>query len=386
MKKTLIASVLLGLFTSTASIASEETQELREIIKEQQKTLEALERRLDESELKIEATVEQVESSSYDNALSNISIGGYGELLYNNFEDEAAEIDFQRFVLFLGYEYSDNIRFFSEIELEHSVVGDDETGELELEQAYIEIDVNDKLTTKLGLFLVPVGIINETHEPTTFYGVERNRVENAIIPTTWREAGVAINYKLSEGLSFDAVVSSGLEISDSVSIRSARQSVSQASAENLAYTGRLKYTGINGLELATTLQYQTDISQSSATLDTAEATLIEAHAIYQVNDFSIRALYARWDINGDEAKALGRDEQTGFYIEPSYKVTKNTGVFARYSEFDNEDGNSASTKTQTATFGVNYYLHEGIVLKADYQNVTGATDTTGFNLGLGYEF
>ena len=43
-------------------------------------------------------------------------------------------------------------------------------GEVELEQAYVQIDVNDRNRINAGLQLLPIGIINETHEPPTFFG------------------------------------------------------------------------------------------------------------------------------------------------------------------------------------------------------------------------
>ena len=391
MKKTLIASALITLFASNAAIADDETQALRKVIEEQQAVLNKLEKRLDETEQRLEATADQVEttSTSTSSIFSNTTIGGYGELHYNNYEDTDAKIDFHRFVLFFGHEFTDNVRFFSEFELEHSLSGDGKPGEVELEQAYVEVDINDKASTKVGLFLIPVGIINETHEPPTFYGVERNAVEKNIIPATWWEAGASFNYKPTGGLSIDGAATSGLNVATTggkaYNIRSGRQKVANASAENLAYTGRVKYTAINGLELAATLQYQTDITQGNAT-ETANATLFEAHGIYQVSDFTVRALYARWDINNDDAKALGRDEQTGWYVEPSYKVNEEVGIFARYSEYDNEAGNADLTKVKSSSVGVNYYIHENVVLKADYEDLGGSKDSKGFNLGFGYQF
>lgn len=386
MKKTLIASALIGLFASNASFANEETDKLRQVIAEQQKVLQSLEKRLDETDKKLNATADHVEVQAETSVFANTTLGGYGELHYNNYEDSDAKIDFHRFVLFFGHEFSDSVRFFSEFELEHSLSGDGKPGEVELEQAYVEVDINEGVSSKVGLFLVPVGIINETHEPPTFYGVERNGVEKNIIPATWWEAGVAVNFKPAPGLSIDGAATSGLKVKDDFKIRGGRQKVANASAENLAYTGRIKYTAITGLELAATVQYQTDITQGKDGVDTADATLIEAHAIYQVSDFTVRALYARWDINGDEAKALGRDEQTGWYIEPSYAFNEKVGVFARYAEYDNNAGNSASTAVESTSVGVNYYIHENVVLKADYEDLGGAKDSKGFNLGFGYQF
>ena len=391
MKKTLIASALVGLLASNAATAAnQETAELRKIIAEQQKVLTSLEKRLDETDQKLIATVDQVEVNAEKSLFANTTIGGYGELHYNNYEDKDAEVDFHRFVLFFGHEFSDTVRFFSEFELEHSIAGDGKAGEIELEQAYVEVDINEGLSSKIGLFLIPVGIINETHEPPTFYGVERNGVEKNIIPATWWEAGVAFNYNPTGGVSIDGAVTSGLNVGSDFSIRGGRQKVAKATAENLAYTGRVKYTAVAGLELAATLQYQTDITQGGANftapIDKADATLLEAHATYQINNFTVRALYARWDIDGDEAKAIGRDEQTGWYVEPSYEFNEKVGVFARYSEYDNNAGNSDSTTVESTSVGVNYYLHENVVLKADYENLGGAKDSSGFNLGFGYQF
>lgn len=391
MKKTLIASALVGLLASNAATAAnQETAELRKIIAEQQKVLTSLEKRLDETDQKLIATVDQVEVNAEKSLFANTTIGGYGELHYNNYEDKDAEVDFHRFVLFFGHEFSDTVRFFSEFELEHSIAGDGKAGEIELEQAYVEVDINEGLSSKIGLFLIPVGIINETHEPPTFYGVERNGVEKNIIPATWWEAGVSFNYNPTGGVSIDGAVTSGLNVGSDFSIRGGRQKVAKATAENLAYTGRVKYTAVAGLELAATLQYQTDITQGGANftapIDKADATLLEAHAIYQINNFTVRALYARWDIDGDEAKAIGRDEQTGWYVEPSYEFNEKVGVFARYSEYDNNAGNSDSTTVESTSVGVNYYLHENVVLKADYENLGGAKDSSGFNLGFGYQF
>ena len=389
MRKTLIAAALLSTFASYGAYASEETQELRNIIEQQQKVLKDLEKRLEETEKRVEKTADVVEESS--SAKSATTIGGYGELHYNNITDNKSgkdkkEFDFHRFVLFVGHEFTANTRFFSELEVEHSISGDGQNGEVELEQAYIEHDFSDALTAKAGLFLMPVGIINETHEPPAFYGVERNPVEKDILPATWWEAGLNLNIKAAPGLAFDAAVTSGLNVGDDYKIRGGRQKVSKAKAEDLAYTARVKYTAVPGLELAATAQYQSDLTQGAGDVDTASATLITAHAIYSIENFTIKALYAQWDIDGQEAKALGRDEQSGYYIEPSYRFNESFGIFARYNAWDNNAGNGDDTEITQTNVGVNYWLHENVVFKADYEKVGGAKDADGFNLGVGYQF
>ena len=384
MKKTLIASAVLGLFVSGTAAANQETDQLRKVIDQQQKVLQKLERRLDETEQRLESTAEQVEATSSHNSATKL--GGYGELHYNNIDDKKT-MDFHRFVLFASHEFTNKLRFFSELEIEHVIASHEEEhpGEVELEQAYIEYDFAENATAKMGLFLVPVGIINETHEPPTFYGVERNPVEKNIIPATWWEGGAAVNYRPVGGVSFDFALTSGLNVGDDYKVRGGRQKVAKANADSLAFTSRVKYTAINGLELAATLQYQQDMTQGKVGVDKADATLLELHGIYQVNNFTLKGLYARWDISGDEAKALGRDEQTGWYVEPSYKFNEKLGVFARYAEYDNNAGNSDDTSKDQTNLGINYYLHENVVLKADWEE-HGDSDKNGFNLGVGYQF
>ncbi|AQS40041.1 Phosphate-selective porin O and P [Shewanella psychrophila] len=390
MKKTIIASALFGILASQTAFASDETAELRKIIEQQQKVLKDLEKRLDETEKRVEKTADVVEETA-SASKSATTIGGYGELHYNNITDNKSgkdkkAIDFHRFVLFVGHEFTENTRFFSELEVEHSISGDGQNGEVELEQAYIEHDFNQMLTGKAGLFLMPVGIINETHEPPAFYGVERNPVEKNILPATWWEAGAALNVKAAPGLAFDGAITSGLYVDETYSIRGGRQKVSKAKAEDLAYTARVKYTAVPGLELAATAQYQSDLTQSAGGVDTASATLLSAHVIYSIQGFTVKALYAQWDIDGKEAEALGRDEQNGWYIEPAYRFNETFGLFARYNEYDNNAGNSDDTKITQTNVGVNYWLHENVVFKADYEKVGGAKDADGFNLGVGYQF
>ncbi|PHS33164.1 MAG: porin [Methylophaga sp.] len=328
-------------------------------------------------------------------AANRTTIGGYGELHYNNLNDQNGSddkdaIDFHRFVLFFGHEFNDDLRFFSELELEHSIAGEGKSGEIELEQAYIEYDINERHRVKGGLFLTPVGIINETHEPPTFYGTERNPVEKNIVPATWWAAGAMFSGEIAEGFSYDLAATSGLNTTagNNYKIRKGRQKVSKAKAEDFAYTGRLKWTGIPGVELAATVQYQEDITQS---LDSTagSATLFEAHAVIERGAFGLRALYATWDLDGDGPKSIGADEQTGWYIEPSYQINDNFGIFARYNEWDNAAGNSSDTEYEQIDLGINWWPHKDVVVKLDYQNQEapkGKTELDGINVGLGYQF
>ncbi len=323
-------------------------------------------------------------------------IGGYGELHYNNLNGDGGaadkdEIDFHRFVLFANHQFNDRIRFFSELEVEHVVVSsdDEDEGEVELEQAYVEFDLNPNHRAKAGLFLIPVGILNETHEPPTFYGVERNPVETNIIPTTWWAGGAALAGNLGSGFSYDLAFHEGLKTSaaDNFAVRDGRQETSKADASDFAGTARLKWTGLPGVELAGSFQYQGDIAQGTVA-NAGSANLIEVHGIVNRGPLGLKALYARWDLNGSAPAAVGADEQYGWYVEPSWRLNEQWGVFARYNEWDNRAGNSGNTQKKQTDFGVNFWPHPDVVLKADYQiqdNEDGR-EQDGFNLGVGYQF
>ena len=386
-----------------ANIRLSDTPTLSDVIlllKQQQVEIESLKRQLKTMDSKVEATASVVERvAAPDSALGKVAdiaartqLGGYGEIHYNNKKNgKTDEVDAHRFVLFVNHQFNDKVSFFSELELEHSESGEGKEGEVELEQAFIEWDYADHHAARFGQFLVPIGIINETHEPDSFYGVERNPVEKNIIPSTWWESGVMLNGEIAAGFSYDIGVHSGFETDyegdKAFNIRSGRQKVSKATAEDFAYTGRLKYTGIAGLELAFAVNYQENLLQGLQPegTDDASALLYEAHGIYQSGPFALRALYAEWGIDGDEAKVLGADEQKGWYFEPSYKINPRLGVFARYSEWDTHATSISDTEVEQIDFGLNYWLVENVVFKADWSDQRNGNGDS-FNLGLGFSF
>ncbi|HEY9147497.1 MAG TPA: porin, partial [Gammaproteobacteria bacterium] len=243
-----------------------------------------------------------------------------------------------------------------------------------------------QMSAKGGLFLTPVGILNETHEPPTFYGVERNPVEKQIIPATWWEAGAAFNHRMGSGLAYDLALHSGL-YSDDYNIRGGRQKVAKAKADALAYTARIQWSGIPGLVLAASLNHQSDIRQGT-TPEKVSADLLETHAIYTTGSFSLRALYAQWQLD-DDGTAAGQDEQHGWYIEPGYKLSQKWGLFARYNIWDMQAGDEADSEYQQSDLGINYWPHRDVVIKLDYQDQSvpdGQDEFDGINLGIGYQF
>ncbi len=349
-----------------------------------------------EQQAKIDALADEQSSQSRKSSWAEkSSIGGYGELHYNTLDGEGGaadkdEIDLHRFVLFFNHKYNERLRFNSELEVEHAFSANGAPGEVEIEQAYIEYDINSQLTARGGLFLLPVGILNETHEPPTFYGVERNPVEKNIIPATWWAGGAGLTWRLAEGWTYDAAIHEGLATTaaDNFAIRKGRQKTAEANAKDLAFTSRLKWTALPGLELAGSYQYQSDITQTQGDLANA-AHMYEVHAVYNRGSFGLRALYALWDVKGSAVAAVGADTQEGFYIEPSWRIMPAVGLFARYNLWDNQAGDSSiASEKQQWDAGVNWWLHDNVVLKADYQNQDNENgkNQNGVNLGVGYQF
>ncbi|HAJ74963.1 MAG TPA: porin, partial [Gammaproteobacteria bacterium] len=227
----LIASLCVFSDSSRGAESEPSVGELWDMVQQQQGQIEELRQQLQatrsvtqtveiqtlENSERIEAVGEVLDAPSSTGRGSwadRTTIGAYGEMLYNDETSSSSsrELDIQRFVIFLNHQFSDTLRFNSELEVEHSFISDDARapGAVELEQAYLEWDYARNHSVLAGMHLVPIGIMNETHEPNTFYGVERNRIESRIIPTTYRVNGVKFAGQLGRGFSYDLGIHEGL--------------------------------------------------------------------------------------------------------------------------------------------------------------------------------
>ncbi|MEC8995566.1 MAG: porin [Pseudomonadota bacterium] len=444
--KKYLSLIICSLFVAMANTAYGQDieptlDELWEIVQRQQGELDRLRNELEftrnqaqtvenqalENSERIEAVGEVLDSpqSRTNSWADRTSIGAYGEILYNDQTSSAStkELDVQRFVIFLNHEFNESLRFTSELEIEHSFINDDarSPGAIELEQAFLEWDFASDHSVLAGMHLVPIGILNETHEPNTFYGVERNRIESRIIPTTYRVNGIKFAGQLGRGFSYDLGIHEGLffESGDGgeLAIRDSRQSGARAEMDALGYTGRLRYTGMPGLEVGITLHYQSDMTQDGSArgnigrdgvfdifgnaVDGLDGLLTEAHIAYQSGPWGLRALWAEWDIdrsielvaNNDLSNnGLGRDRQYGFYIEPSYRFSSRFGAFVRHERTNEWAGSNFGSASDTATSrvlaGFNWWLTDNAVVKIDYQfeDDDKDRDLDGFNLGIGWQF
>lgn len=446
LRRVIFAAVgILCTVGSTFGLAAQATptvEELWQLIQAQQAELDQLRQELDttrsqtsnveiqmlENSERIEAVGEVIDrpgSLGVASWADSTTIGGYGEMLYNDETSSASskELDIQRFVLFVNHVFNQDLRFFSELEIEHSFISDDARapGAVELEQAYLEWDYGRNHSVLAGMHLVPMGIMNETHEPNTFYGVERNRTESRIIPSTYRVNGIKFAGQLGSGFSYDLGIHEGLFYESGnggeLSIRDSRQSGARAEMDSLAYTGRLRYTGIPGLELGLSMQYQSDMTQDNSSrgntgrdgvfdgldnpIDGLDGILTEAHIVYRSGAWGFKALAAQWNIddkietvanNDGSNNGLGRDRQYGYYLEPSFQLTDKLGLFARYERTDERAssnfGDARDSTTKRSLLGLNYWLTDKVVMKFDYQieDDDKSRDLDGFNLGVGWQF
>lgn len=409
MRKKLLGLMIATTFASGNAVAATSVEDKIEILQQE-----------------IEALKDQVAKSETGNKSSGIqsisdrtTIGGYGELHYNNYKGDTDggaprakdDVDFHRFVLFFGHRFNDWISLKSELELEHS--NTENGGAVELEQAYLDFNFSNKVNAKAGLFLMPIGFINETHEPPTFYGVERNNVETRIIPSTWWEAGVSLYGEIAPGWKYQTGLTSNLSADNFTSfaskgVREARRNVSEAPAENIAFHARLDYSGLPGVTVGASV-VTGKTGQDNILLNGADArlTLWDMHTRYKVDKLDLRALYAQGHLS-DAAQintafsAAGNQvasEFYGWYAEAAYHVYKNgdhdLAPFIRYEKWNTQAELASNTmrlagsENDVWTVGANYWPHPQVVLKADYQKFDKPDGDKGdkrINLGLGYMF
>ena len=223
------------------------------------------------------------------------ALSGYMDFHFNKLEFEDGRLDFHRFVLLVTHSFSDRIRFVSELELEHALVeGLEEAGELELEQAYVDFLLSRRFNVRAGMMLMPVGIINERHEPPVYYGVERPFVDTVIMPTTWFEVGAGVHGELGRGWRYRSFITSPLnarEFTADEGIRGGRQKGSDTNIGRPALTGRLEYVGLAGLTAGASFWTGRSGFEFRPRFD-VPVTLGEADARYSRDRLELRAQFA----------------------------------------------------------------------------------------------
>ena len=362
-----------------------------------------------------------------------ISIAGYGEAVTQGFDRKKQNgdpsgkknaADLLRFVLYTGYRFTDKILLNSEIEFEHAK-SEDNRGAVEVEFADLDFLISRPFSVRAGLMLMPMGFINEMHEPTVFYGALRPDIETNILPTTWRENGVgffgdigpfAYRTYLISGL--QAAPAAGAPIDGfnaSSGIRGGRSDGSKSLAEDVAWVGRLDLVSIPGFLFVASAYtgksgHRITDPASGAEIN-GHVTLWDVHSEWGYRGLKLRGLYARGSI-GDVAKinnanGLAGNQSVGEhlwggYVEGAYDwlplvcpdTRQSLAYFMRYERYNTQDGvphgfteNPANSRS-VLTYGLDYKPIEKVVVKADYQvrHDKAGTGVDQFNLALGWRF
>ncbi|SDM98046.1 hypothetical protein [Kriegella aquimaris] len=356
---------------------------------------------------------QRIMSGNYGSA---VTVGAYGEMLYNQPEGDNGELDIQRLVLLLGYRFSDEVQFFTEIEFEH-------VEEVFVEQAFVNYNIANNVNLRGGLMLVPMGIINEYHEPTTFNGTERPEMDNAIVPTTWRELGLGVSGRFNDiSLGYQAYVFNGFKSTEadgegglsgflggSSGLRGGRQKGIKSTVDSPNFSTKLDYYGISGLRLGLSGYFgKTQATDNVEEIDGANVgiSMIGFDARYAYQRFTARGQFVHAALSDTEAynTETGRDLGSalqGWYIEGGYNLLPTNKkqklfAFARYEQYDTHADTAGSLAKNEAydrtdvTTGLTYHIVSGVVVKGDYQFRSNAVDSgdvkNRLNFGIGVWF
>ncbi len=337
-----------------------------------------------------------------------LTIGGYGQLDYNqsfgNDKIQNGTLDVHRLVLLFGYRFNDKLNFVTEIEFEH-------VKEVFVEQAFLNYSINTYIQVRGGLMLVPMGIINEYHEPTTYNGVERPLIDKYISPTTWRELGIGITGTIPEiSVKYQAYLMNGFssyngsaQLSGKNGMRKGRQKGADSYIRTPVFAGRIEYFGVVGLNLG----FSTYIGKTQSTLfkeiekdnqlalTTADSSVVNMNMVgfdaqYSKSGFQLRVQtyysmlsntlqYNQYTSSDNSLNDLG-NSMYGYYIETAYnafqkipKIKSELIVFARYSAYDTQNSVAyGETKNpdyniQAITVGFGWKPVSGVAVKADIQ-------------------
>lgn len=372
--------------------------------------------------------------NSVDKLLSTdgrLVIGGYGEIHYNQpFSSSIRSngtLDVHRMVMLLGYNFNSRTQFVSELEFEH-------VGEVFVEQAFLQHKVNNFINLRAGLLLIPMGIVNEYHEPTTFNGVERPLVDTKLSPTTWREIGFGLSGNIiGASIKYQAYVVNGFNgyktgvgtLNGSNGFRNGRQKGAESYISSPNFTGKVEYYGIRGLNLGLSGYFGASQSALYNGLNKSNATAI-AKADSSVVNIAMLGLDARYNLGGLQMRGqfyytgIANTEQynkftaknavkndlgsamLGYYVEAGYniltfcnKAKTELIPFVRYENYDTHYDTAGSLVKNKAynnnviTTGLTYKLAKGVVVKADMQFVkseAASKYTNVFNAGVGVMF
>jgi len=375
-------------------------------------------------------------------ALDNLRLWGYGELYYSRPTRDTTRTtaDLARAVFGIGYRFDNRTEFNSEFEVEHAVTSAEDPGEFEVEQFYVDRQLTDRATLRAGLFLLPFGFINEHHEPTNFYGMQRNFVETLIIPSTWREGGLSFHGDSDFGIAWSTGVTTGvnfgnwefapefpqfttaLELANNgpAPLQATHQELALANARHLSQYVALNYFGLPGLDVGGAV-FTGKAAQAPGTVGDSRVTLWEGHARWTPGKFDLSALYAHGAISNVADANLANPGSPnpipsafyGYFLQAAYGAWEygdyRLNPFVRWEYFDmgsqysgtapmiptgsvplsdspGDFGLWPQNRDRVWTTGVNFYVTPHIVFKADYQWFDINKAFNRLDLGLGLNF
>jgi len=338
-------------------------------------------------------TAEQLLSQS-----GQLNIGGYAQIDYNqplsSNQFNNGKLDVHRLVLLFGYRFDKRTSFVTEIEFEH-------VKEVFVEQAFFNYRINKSLNFRAGLLLIPMGIVNEYHEPPTYNGVERPNLDKFIVPTTWRELGAGFTGRIDAlSLRYQAYLVNGFN----------------------GYDGTARFTGSNGLRSGRGLAGYFGDSQTTlfdgvdradvAAISRADSTVVGISMLgidarYNLKGLRLRGQYNFINLSNTMAyntftgSNVG-SQLSGFYLEAAYNVfqqkkniTSELLPFFRYEKYNthqsvarNIEANNAFERTEL-TAGIGWKINAGTMLKIDYQWLKTDADNSfnnQLNIGVGIWF
>ena len=350
-----------------------------------------------------------IAASKVYRAEPGVSFGGYGEFGYQKEHAALARADVLRAVLYTGYKFSNRALFNSELEVEDAST--EVGGHVNVEFAYLDYLSHPTASVRAGLLLMPVGLINEQHEPTAYLASRRPLTETVIIPATWSEIGVGI-FGDSGRWSYRGYLTTGLrgsQFTGQDGIRAGRQGGGNVVAEDFAAVGRADFHPFEGTMLGASL-YSGNTGQGQRTGSDrrirGHVSLAELHAESHSRGTTLRALWARGTAKDAELLASATDPVGrsfgGWYVEGGYDlgslfVTRgdvSVTPYLRYERVDTQRHAAAGftrnpeNDRRIFTAGVAWKPIPQTVFKVDFENVNNAANTghDRVNVSLGYIF
>jgi hypothetical protein len=263
------------------------------------------------------------------------------------------------------------------------------------------------------MVVVPLGFINELHEPPIFLGSRRPAVEQRIIPTTWHEVGLGL-FGEAGGLQWRGYAVAGLKAAGFTAegIKEGRQQGSESLANDIALAGRLDLVRVPGLLVGGSVftGNSGQGAEAGGKKIRGRVTLFDVHAQYEQRGLQARVLYVRSSIedvplinaaNGFRAEESVGSRQYGFYAEVGYDLMslKPSGPwavipFVRHERLNPQDRVPAGFEKDPGldqkiwTAGVSVKPLTGVAFKIDYQWLSNKarTGANQLNLAVGFLF